>query len=77
MKKTKISDFKVFVKRGTSHNEGNREGGIDKYYCEPINHRTGKYYSEYNILPVTLQDLPVLDKIKYPTSYITGSAVFE
>ena len=32
------------------------------YYCEPINYRTGKYFSEYNILPVALQNLPCLNK---------------
>ena len=29
--------------------------GINMYHCEPINYRTGKYFSEYNTPPDTLQ----------------------
>ena len=29
-----------------------------KYHCEPTNYRTGKFFSEFNVLPVTLKDLP-------------------
>ena len=62
--------FKVCV-QGKARQSGHRARPVEAtektlvqvdYYCEPMNYRTGKYFSEYNIPPVTLQDLPFLNK---------------
>ena len=36
-----------------------------QYHCEPMNYRTGKYYSEKVHPPVTLKDLPFSNKSKF------------
>ena len=48
-----------------------KKGKFDRYCCEPINYRTGKFFSEY------ITGFAVFEKIKILTSYITGFAVCE